>query len=105
VSSPQQVNVTVKRQGGCLSGCGTVFVILFAIALLVTYWYVAVPIIVVAIVGTIIYLRRQPARPPVTAPAQQQQLQLGRTVEVRCAACGEPVAPTAASCPRCGNRL
>jgi hypothetical protein len=100
----QQVNVTVKKQGGCLSGCATFFLIMVAIGAVVVYWYVAVPIIVLVIIGTIIYLRRQPARPPITTPAQEQ-LALGRTVEVRCAACGESVAPAATSCPRCGNRL
>jgi hypothetical protein len=104
MSQPQQVNVTVQKRG-CLSGCGTFFLVLVAIGAAIAYWYVAVPLLVLAAIATIIYIRHSTRRQAMAPAPAQQQLALGRTVEVRCAACGEPVTPTATSCSRCGNRL
>ena len=50
-----------SNDGGCLSGCGTVFALMLVVGLVVTYWYVAVPVAVVA-VGIGVWLwSRQPA--------------------------------------------
>lgn len=42
----QTVQVIQKNEG-CLSGCGTLLAVLFVLGLLVTYWYVAIPVAVV----------------------------------------------------------
>jgi hypothetical protein len=59
-SHGQNVQVTqVVQNKGCLSGCGTVFAILIVVALVTTYWYVAVPVAVLAVAGGVYWYYRQ----------------------------------------------
>jgi Short C-terminal domain len=45
----------IQKNGGCFSGCGTVFAVLLLIGLTVAYWYVALPLAILLIGGGLWY--------------------------------------------------
>jgi hypothetical protein len=66
----QNVHVTQVNKG-CGSGCGTVFAVLFVVGLIAyvveligTYWYVAIPLAVLALAGGIYWWDRQRSKLP-----------------------------------------
>jgi hypothetical protein len=89
-----------SNDGGCLSGCGTLFAVMIVVGLLVTYWYVAVPVAVVA-VGLGVWLwRRQPAPTP-PAPAPAIPAGPGPLTTADCVNCGQRSAGN--FCQHCGT--
>jgi hypothetical protein len=54
----QNVQVTQVNKG-CGSGCGTLLAVILVVGLIVTYWYVAIPVAVLAIAGGVYWWYRQ----------------------------------------------
>jgi hypothetical protein len=68
----QNVQVTqVVENKGCLSGCGTLFAVLLVVGLIVTYWYVAVPIAVLAAGGGAYFYFKRRGELPAPQPGAQ----------------------------------
>jgi hypothetical protein len=59
----QPIRIVVEKKGGCLGGCGTVLAVLVLLSLAIKYWYVALPIVVIAVLVRISHARtkREPA--------------------------------------------
>jgi hypothetical protein len=70
VSQPQHVHVTVEKNGGCFSGCGTVLGVLLLIGLAVKYWYVALVILAVVAVAGFAANAQQKAKPAPRRPGR-----------------------------------
>jgi hypothetical protein len=98
-----QTIVVTQKNESCLGGCGTVFGVLLLIGLAVEYWYVAVPIAVVAIGAALWYHSNQPA--PVSAaapiPAAPASGALGVLNAGPCPRCGQH--STGNFCQHCGS--
>jgi hypothetical protein len=45
----QPIRIVVEKKGGRLSGCGTALAVLVLLGLAIKYWYVALPIVVIAV--------------------------------------------------------
>src|SRR5579875_1377203 len=54
MAQQQPIRVVVERKGGCFSGCGTTLAVLFLIGIAIKFWYVAVGLIVLAVVVGVI---------------------------------------------------
>jgi hypothetical protein len=103
----QTIIVTQKNEG-CLSGCGTTLAVLLLVGLAIAYWYVALPIAVVAAGVGIWYWHRQQAALPaavspsiVGAPAAQMAAPAQSAGTVVCSNCSAPVAGN--FCAECGT--
>jgi len=64
MAQQEPIRVVVEKRGGCLSGCGTAFAVLFLIAVAVKYWYISVGLIVVAVVIGAIQNSQKPKPQP-----------------------------------------
>ncbi|OAI38495.1 hypothetical protein AYO39_00990 [Actinobacteria bacterium SCGC AG-212-D09] len=49
MAQQEPIRVVVEKQGGCFSGCGTVFGVLLLVALAVKYWYISLLIVVLVV--------------------------------------------------------
>lgn len=80
----QTVQVIQKNEG-CLSGCGTIFAVAVVIALIVTYWYVAIPVAVLAAAAGLYFWNRQRQQlpPPQAGPLDPWLNQLATRLSVK----------------------
>jgi hypothetical protein len=99
----QQTVIVNNRNGGCLSGCGTVFVVLVVLGLAIEYWYVAVPVAAVAgAVALYVWYQREQSQLP--APVPEFNGRVGSVVPSPAGvAAASHVAAAPAVCGRCGG--
>jgi hypothetical protein len=112
-------------------GCGTFFALALILGAIVAYWYIAVPVLVVLVIGAITIgsaKRRQPQRTPTPALEPRAESGLSPALEVerqelygrleamsanlmrlrfrsRCDYCGAPRRHRAEFCRYCGRSL
>lgn len=93
MSAQEPIHVVVRREGGCLSGCLTVVLVLVVAAALVKLWPLVVGLIVVAAValGGYLYRERREER-RVTRPTT-------------CSTCGHVMVGDQVRCENCGERF
>ena len=88
----QPIRVQVEKKGGCLSGCGTLIVVLLVAGLIIERWEIALVVAVAALaVAWIVWQvnTHNAATAPDDAPSERA-----------CARCGSAV--TTPFCPSCG---
>ncbi len=99
--SSQPIQVEVRKKGGCLSGCGTFIAILLVVGLAITYWYVAIPVAVLALVAGLVYWNYQrsetPSAPATTPDQGAARLEEASRPERSALPSGSGVAPTQAN--------
>lgn len=93
-----QTVIVTQKNGGCLSGCGSLFAVLVVIGLAIEYWYIAIAVAAVAACVGVWYWRRQPqvaAAPATTAVAASPALTSASgnvmASEQPCTICSSPV--------------